>query len=112
MKAKEQPDSKPFQQVDLATLRQSRRGKHHETVSKVIKELKSAPDGAALKIPLSQIKGLSATDFRSAISRGAVSEGLKISTYSDSENFYVWLRSAKTKDYERKRSRGNAAGSK
>lgn len=104
MKVTGRSDDEPFQAVALATLRLGRRGKHHELVSKVIKQLKSTPGGSALQIPLSRIKSLSPPDFRSAISRMAVAEGLKISTYSDSENFYVWLRSATTKDYERKRS--------
>lgn len=101
-------DGKPFQRVALAALRQGRRGKHHHLVLKVMKELNSTPEGAALQIPLSRIKGLSPADFRSAISRGASADGLKISSYSDSENFYVWLRSPKTKGYERKRAQNSA----
>lgn len=81
-------------------------------MGKVIEELKSAPDGSALRIPLAELKGVSAPEFRSAVARGAASKSMNISTYSDSEYFYVWVRSAKTKGHERKRSRKGSRGSK
>jgi hypothetical protein len=96
-------DDQPFPRIALSSLRQKRRGKHHELVGKVIKELKSAADATAIQVPLSRLKGVSAPDFRSAISRAASAEGLKISTYSDAVNFYVWVRSSKTREYERGR---------
>jgi len=112
MKRTGQGDDQPFQRVALSSLQQRRRGKHHELVNKVVAELKSVAHESALRIPLSQLKGVSAPDFRSAISRGAASEGMSISTYSDSEYFYVWVRSAKTREYERKRSPKAPRGSK
>ena len=108
MKSKDEPSGQPFERVPVATLRQGRRGKHHEIVKKVLTELKATPDGTALQIPLADLQGISAPDFRSALARGAASEKLTISTYSDAEFFYVWLRSAGTKQYERKHTRDRA----
>lgn len=96
---------KPFERVSLADLRQGRRGKHHEIVGKVLRELKEARPGEALQIPLSALEGVSIGDFRSAINRRALSEDLTISTYSDAQHVYVWIRSRKTGQYERQRSK-------
>jgi hypothetical protein len=66
-------------------------------------ELRGLPNGEALRIPRPRLKGISVADFRSAISRGAILLNLEIATYSDSFSVYVWIRTPKTKTYERHR---------
>jgi len=77
------------ERVPLSSLRARRRGKHFELMQKVLKELAELPRESALKLPLGPY---SAKDMRSAVSRAAASEKIKISTTSDGENLYVWKR--------------------
>jgi hypothetical protein len=44
-----------YRQVDVADLDRGRRGKHHELVQGILEELRAAPPGAALEIPLSEV---------------------------------------------------------
>jgi hypothetical protein len=96
---------KKFERVTLSELRQGRRGKHNELITRILGDLASLPEGEALKIPLSEIKEISVAKLRSAVARATFSRGLKIATYSDDANFYLWRRTRKTSPYERNVSR-------
>jgi len=96
---------KNFERVTLSALRQGRRGKHAELMTRILEELASLPDGEALKVPLSEVKEISVAKLRSAVARATFSRGLKIATYSDDANFYLWKRTRKTSPYERNVSR-------
>lgn len=102
-KTKDNDGGANFRRVALSQLKQGRRGKHHDLVEKVLRELKSLGTEEALQVPLSTLKGLSAPNFRSVINRAATSEHLAIATYSNAESIYVWIRSAQTRPYERRR---------
>lgn len=77
------------ERVPLASLVRTRRGKHYELMMQVLKELAELPNESALKVPLGNY---SAKDLRSAVSRAASSQKIKISSTSDRENLYVWKR--------------------
>lgn len=77
------------ERVPLSSLVRRRRGKHYELIKQVLKELGELPNESALKVPLGNH---SAKDIRSAVSRGASSQKIKISSTSDRENLYVWKR--------------------
>ena len=79
-----------FEQVLVADIRRGRRGKHHDLLTRVLKDLHELPVGAAIKIPLSGVDGIPLANLRSAIHRGTSSRGVAIQTLSDEENFYVW----------------------
>lgn len=79
-----------YRVVDSSLLDRSRRGKHHDLIHGVIKELKSAADGGALEIPLNDVGGIGLANLRSAVHRGASAAGLEIETLADKRNFYVW----------------------
>jgi hypothetical protein len=96
-----------FQRIALDDLRQGRRGKHHELITDVLADLRSLASGEAIKIPLAKLKGVSVANLRAAVSRAAGSHGLKIATYSDAENFYVWNRTKKSEQHERNISRAD-----
>jgi hypothetical protein len=73
--------------VPLSSLRQRRRGKHHELMQQVLKGLTELSNDAALKVPLG---GRQAKDIRSAVFRVAASQNLQVSSSSDDDNLYVW----------------------
>jgi hypothetical protein len=93
--------NKKFERVALNELRQGRRGKHNELMARILEDLSTLPEGEAIKVPLSDIKGVSVANLRAALARATSSHGLKIATYSDAENFYLWARTKKTARYER-----------
>lgn len=92
-----------YETILLSKLRQGRLGKHHELVENILKQLQTLPEEQAIKIPLGSVNGLSKANLRSAIVRAASSRAIHVSTYSDSNNFYVWSRTRGTARYERKR---------
>ena len=75
--------------MPLASLVRRRRGKHYDLMKQVLKELAELPNESALKVPLGSH---SVKDLRSAVSRAASSQKIKISSTSDRENLYVWKR--------------------
>jgi hypothetical protein len=79
-----------YRRVEIADLDRKRRGKHHDLVQEIVNELKSAPAGAALEIPLADVGGIGLANLRSAVHRAATGEGLAIETLADEQNFYVW----------------------
>jgi hypothetical protein len=82
-----------YRQVNLASLSRGRRGKHHDLVERILRELQAVPVGSALEIPLADAK-IGLANVRSAVHRGAVSRGLEIETLADEKNFYVFKRLA------------------
>ena len=93
--AKRQPVPLKYNRVDISSLRQGRRGKHHDLVQGIVKELKLLPVGSALEIPLASVGGIGLANLRSAVHRAAVSESLLIETIANEENFYVWKAASK-----------------
>jgi len=98
---------KQFERVPLDELRQGRRGKHNQLMIRILEELSTLANGEALKVPLADIKGVSIANLRAALARATSARGLKIATYSDVENFYLWTRTKKTARYERNVRRGS-----
>jgi hypothetical protein len=96
-----------FERVALDTLRLGRRGKHNELMGRLLTELSALPDGEAIKVPLEDIKGVSLANLRAAVARATSSHGLKIATYSDANNFYLWKRTKRTARYERNVTRAD-----
>ena len=96
-----------FERVTLDDLRQGRRGKHHQLTTDVLADLRSLASGEAIKIPFAKLKDVPLANLRAAVSRAATEHGLKIATYSDEENFYVWQRTKKSEQYERKLRRAD-----
>lgn len=97
-------DERPsYETISLSELRQGRVGKHRELVENVLKQLRALPEGEAIKIPLASVNGLSKANLRSAIMRAALSQEMRLSTYSDSNCFYVWRKTKSTARYERTR---------
>jgi hypothetical protein len=84
-----------YRQIELSTLRTGRRGKHHDLVGKILRELETVPPGSALEIPLDGVQ-IGLANVRSAVHRGAIANGIEIETLADEKNFYVFKK--KTND--------------
>jgi hypothetical protein len=87
MEGKKYPN---YGRVPIAGLKKSRKGKHHELLTKIMEDLRNAPSKIAVQIPLSSIADVSVLNLRSAIVRASAKEGMVISTSSDDQYFYVW----------------------
>jgi hypothetical protein len=83
-----------YETVRIADLRVGRRGKHHELLTTIIKNLEILPAGSALVVPLDSIGKVSLANLRSAVSRSGKAHGLSLVTYSDEKNFYVWKKAS------------------
>jgi hypothetical protein len=79
-----------YRRVELKTIKRGRRGKHHDLVEGVLRELKMVAAGSALEIPLAEVGGIGVANLRSAVHRASASAGLTIETLADQTNLYVW----------------------
>jgi hypothetical protein len=82
--------STKYRQVDVSGLNRGRRGKHHDLVAGIVEELQTAPQGAALEVPLGGVGGIGLANLRSAVHRASIAAGITIETLADEKNFYVW----------------------
>lgn len=103
-KGKDKIDPRKFTRIQLADLRQRRRGKHHDMVVPLVEEIRTLPEGQAIKIPLSAFD-IGLVNLRSALVKAASSRGLKIATYSDDTTLFAWRRTGATRAYERSAKR-------
>ena len=78
-----------YRQVKVDALNRGRRGKHHDLVVGIFRELEILPRGSAMEIPLESV-GTGLANLRSAVHRASLSKGLEIGTLADEKNFYVW----------------------
>ena len=83
------PPTLQYRQVKVDALKRGRRGKHHDLVVGIFRELEILPPGSAMEIPLESVDtGLA--NLRSAVHRASLSKGLEIGTLADEKNIYVW----------------------
>jgi len=79
-----------YRSVKVSSLENRRRGKHHDLMEGIMRELKSLKAGSALQIPLADIQHVQLANLRSAVHRAAAVAEVPIQTQSDEKNFYVW----------------------
>jgi|SRR5689334_12952538 hypothetical protein len=77
---------KTMAQVDVP---QGRHGKHKEIVTTILRDLDKLDDGAALKVPLSEL-AVGKAKVRSALNRATRKNGHTVATASDAEFLYIW----------------------
>ncbi len=73
-------------QIDVP---KGRDGKHKNIISRLLADIAKLDDGAALKIPLSQLPDTK-ENIRSALSRAARQAKMNLATSSNNEFLYVW----------------------
>jgi hypothetical protein len=78
-----------YRQVKVNALDKGRRGKHHDLVVGILRQLETLGAGAAMEIPLESV-GTGLANLRSAVYRASASQGLEIVTQADEKNFYLW----------------------
>lgn len=81
-----------FERIALEDFQVKRRGKHHDFIDDVLKDLQTLPGNEAIKIPLSAVADIPLANIRSAINRATVASGVSVRTYSDREYLYIWKR--------------------
>ena len=83
------PQDLKYRQVEVDALNKGRRGKHHDLVIGILRELETLSLGRAMEVPLEDA-GIGVANLRSAVHRASSSQGLEIGTLADEKNFYVW----------------------
>jgi hypothetical protein len=81
-----------FKTMVQADVPQGRNGKHKLIVTTIVNDLDNLQDGAAIKVPLSQLEQ-SKEKVRSALNRATRKAGRKVATASDADYLYVWNQS-------------------
>jgi hypothetical protein len=87
------PRTKPapmhFKTMAQADVPQGRNGKHKHLVTVILHDLHKLPDGAALKIPLTELAN-GKSNVRSALNRATRKSGRNVATASDHAYLYIW----------------------
>ena len=78
-----------FKTMIQAEVPQGRNGKHKKIVTTILKDLDRLTEGAALKVPLSELADGKAK-VRSALNRATRKGNRTVATASDAEFLYVW----------------------
>jgi hypothetical protein len=78
-----------FKTMVRSDVPQGRHGKHKEIISVIIRDLDQLENGAALRVPVSELAAGKAK-VRSALNRAAKKAGRTVATASDSNFLYVW----------------------
>jgi hypothetical protein len=91
-KAQGKKASMHFKTMVQADVPQGRNGKHKMIVTAILKDLDNLQDGAAIKVPLSELEQ-SKEKVRSALNRATRKAGRKVATASDTDFLYVWNQS-------------------
>ena len=78
-----------FESVQQVDIPKGRDGKHKNIITRLLSDIAKLDEGAALKIPLSQLPDTK-ENIRSALSRAARQAKINLATSSNSEYLYVW----------------------
>jgi hypothetical protein len=83
------PMAMHFKTMVQADVPQGRNGKHKEIISLILKDLDRLSDGAALRVPLSELAA-GKEKVRSALSRATRKRGRAVITATDDTFLYIW----------------------
>jgi hypothetical protein len=100
-------ESPQFERIPVSELRQGRHGKHHDLMDKIAGEIGTLAEGEAMRIPLEDMD-VPLANLRSAVTRKMLTRGVKIATFCDGDNLFLWKKTAGTARYERKQRRVKA----
>jgi hypothetical protein len=78
-----------FQSIPQGDVPKGRDGKHKQIVTQLLDDIDQLEDGAALKIPLSELPDTK-ENIRSALNRATRQKGIEVATSSDTDFLYVW----------------------
>jgi hypothetical protein len=86
-----------YRRVEVEGLNKGRRGKHHQLMQGILRELDMLSAGSAMEIPLSDVGDIGVANLRAAVHRAANAHGLEIETSADEKNLYVWKSQSEAK---------------
>jgi len=66
-----------YRRVEVADLDKGRKGKHHDLVQGILRELEVLSEGAAMEIPLADVGGIGLANLRSAVHRASTAQGIQ-----------------------------------
>ena len=89
MGASQQSNQHQFKTMAQVDVPQGRKGKHNKIVSAILNELDQLKDGAALKVPLSELED-TMENVRSALNRATRKQKREVATATDENFLYVW----------------------
>ena len=78
-----------FRTLDLGDVPHSRNGKHKLIVSMILRDLDQLKNGAALRVPLAELKDTK-ENVRSALNQPTRKSKRNVSTATDEDFLYVW----------------------
>ena len=78
-----------FRTLDLGDVPHSRNGKHKLIVSMILRDLDQLKNGAALRVPLAELKDTK-ENVRSALNRATRKSKRNVSTATGENFLYVW----------------------
>ena len=78
-----------FESVLQVDVPKGRDGKHKNIITRLLGDIAKLGDGAALKIPLSELPDTK-ENIRSALSRAARQANIRLATSSNDQFLYVW----------------------
>ena len=78
-----------FESVLQVNVPKGRDGKHKKIITQLLSDIAQLSAGQALKIPLEELPDTK-QNVRSALSRAATQQGIKLATSSNEEFLYVW----------------------
>lgn len=78
-----------FRTMDLGEVPHSRNGKHKLIVSMILRDLDQLKGGAALRVPLVELKDTK-ENVRSALNRATRKSKRNVATATDEHFLYVW----------------------
>jgi hypothetical protein len=82
-------DIPKFESVLQTDVPKGRDGKHKQIITLLLNDIRQLHAGSALKVPLADLPDTK-ENVRSALSRAATQQGLKIATSSNEEFLYIW----------------------
>lgn len=79
-----------FESIERSAVPTSRKGKHHDIVERILREVAGLRAKKALKIPRAAFGDVKIEQIRAALSRASAKIEVELATSVDDDYFYVW----------------------
>lgn len=80
----------PFESINRSDVPRTRKGKHHDIIEQILKEVPTLRAKKALRIPRSALGSAKLEHIRAALTRASTRLEVNLATSSDDRYFYVW----------------------
>lgn len=79
-----------FESIELSAVPTQRKGKHHDIVERILREVGGLKNKRALRIPRAALGDVKLENIRAALSRASSRSKIELATSADDDYFYVW----------------------